>query len=148
MGHSFLYLFSVVGHKSPPDESLKIKTKQKYKEVIILRRLKSYIITKEKRKDDLMNYNELIELLEQGHEIEGETSDNKQLRLLKIDSRYLYIFIFDNKYLPNGSNDPNEIIHKIRYGKIETILADKILYNNKTFKQLLDDEDFLIYDIF
>jgi hypothetical protein len=96
---------------------------------MILKRIKY-----EKEESHSMGYKELIKLMEEGHDIIGETNDELYFGVLNIDETFCTIII-------------DELEYKIPYGKIFRSLESLILYKNMTYKELLDSETILIYEV-
>jgi hypothetical protein len=82
-----------------------------------------------------MTYYELIEYLEQGHDIVGETDKGDYFGALNVDDDYLTIIIDYMKY-------------KIPYGRLLEELDVYKLYKNMTFRELLDSEILIINEVY
>jgi hypothetical protein len=82
-----------------------------------------------------MTYYELIEYLEQGHDIVGKTNEGGYFSALNVDDDYLTIIIDYMKY-------------KIPYGRLLEELDVYKLYKNMTFRELLDSEILIINEIY
>ena len=94
---------------------------------------------KQERIVEPMGYKELIRLMEIGHDIIGETKEGYYFGVLNVEEENCTIII---------GNEPNEIEYKIPYGFLEKELETLKIYNNMTYKELLDSEIVLIYEVY
>lgn len=81
-----------------------------------------------------MGYSELIKLMEEGHDIIGETKEGQYFGVLNVNNNCTIII--------------NDVKYEIPYKQLSDILINLKLYKNMTYKELLDTENILIYEIY